>query len=411
MSDLALPEIRLWQWVEDKARTVFSLYGFGEIRTPILEKASVFLRSLGDTTDVVQKEMYLFEDRGGRQVAVRPEGTASVMRYVALKGQEAQDARLYYIGPMFRCERPQAGRKRQFHQIGAEAIGAASSAADAEIIALQVHFLRELGLRGSKIRINSLGTPEDRAAVTAGLRAALAPHTQQLCEDCRRRLDTNVLRTLDCKNEACRAILDTLPPVTGWMAETSRAYFDEVQRLLRGLEIDFTVNPALVRGFDYYMHTVWEIAHPALGSQDALCGGGRYRIEMGGRTVEGVGYAMGFERLIMAIAGENPEAATDRGPAPVWLVSFGAAALAENLKLMQTLRQRGLRAGMDLAGRSMKAQMRAAGREGARNVIIRGDQELADGTFQFKDMQTGTQVSLALPELIERLTGSAPPQS
>jgi histidyl-tRNA synthetase len=348
--------------------------------------------------------MYLFEDRGGRKVAVRPEGTASVMRYVALKGQDAQDARLYYIGPMFRCERPQAGRKRQFHQIGAEAIGTASPAADAEIIALQVHFLRELGLGGATIRINTLGTPEDRAAVTAGLRAALVPQAERLCEDCRRRLDTNVLRTLDCKNESCRAILDALPPVTGWMADASRTYFADVQNLLRGLGIDFTVSPALVRGFDYYMHTVWEIAHPALGAQDALCGGGRYRIEMGGRTVEGVGYAMGFERLIMAIEKENPAASSERGPSPVWLVSFGSAALAENLKLMQTLRQRGLRAGMDLSGRSMKAQMRAAGREGAQFVIIRGDQELADGTFQFKDMQAGTQVSLALPELLDRVS-------
>lgn len=403
MADLALPEIRLWQWVESKARSVFSLYGFGEIRTPILEKASVFLRSLGDTTDVVQKEMYLFEDRGGRKVAVRPEGTASVMRYVAMKGQDAQDARLYYIGPMFRCERPQAGRKRQFHQIGAEAIGAASPASDAEIIALQVHFLRELGLGGATIRINTLGTPEDRSAVTAGLRAALVPQSERLCEDCRRRLDTNVLRTLDCKNETCRAILDALPPVTDWMAEASRAYFAEVQNLLRGLGIDFAVSPALVRGFDYYMHTVWEIAHPALGAQDALCGGGRYRIEMGGRSVEGVGYAMGFERLIMAIEKENPAAVADRGPAPVWLVSFGPAALAENLKLMQMLRLRGIRVGMDLSGRSMKAQMRAAGREGAQFVVIRGDQELADGTFQFKDMQAGTQISLALPELLDRL--------
>lgn len=403
MADLAPPESELWQRVEAIARSTFARYGFGEIRTPILEKASVFLRSLGDTTDVVQKEMYLFEDRGGRQVAVRPEGTASVMRYIASRGQEAQDARLYYIGPMFRCERPQKGRSRQFHQIGAEAIGPALAAADAEMIAMQVHLLRELGLRGFRINVNTRGTPEDREAVTAGMRAALEPHLASLCDDCRRRMETNILRVLDCKNEGCRAIVASLPPVTSYMAEASRRYLDDVLRLLRVLEIEVNVNPSLVRGLDYYCHTVWEITHPALGSQDALSGGGRYRVAMGDRAVEGVGFAMGFERLIMAIQSDNPALATSGAEPMVWLVAFGQPALEENLKLMQTLRFRGLRCGMDLSGRSMMAQMRAAGRAGATSAIIRGDQELADGTFQLKDMKAGTQATLELPELLEKL--------
>lgn len=407
MTDLAPPEITLWQWAEGRGRTTFDLYGFHEVRTPILEKASVFLRSLGDTTDVVQKEMYLFEDRGGRKVAVRPEGTASVIRYVASKGQEAQDARLYYIGPMFRCERPQAGRKRQFHQIGAEAIGSASAAADVEMIALQVHLLRELGLRDFKINVNTRGTPADRAAVTEGMRAALVPHLDHLCEDCRRRMDTNILRVLDCKNETCKSIAGSLPPVTSFMAETSRQYLDEVIRLLRLLDLDVRLNPALVRGLDYYVHTVWEITHPALGSQDALAGGGRYSIDMSGRNIEGVGFAMGLERLIMAIKNDYPEAATAGQRPMAWLVSFGAQAFEENLKLMQTLRARGIRCGMDLGGRSMKAQMRAADRAGATTAIIRGEQELSDGVFQFKNMVDGSQVSVTLPELFERLSSPA----
>ena len=404
MADLAMPEIKLWQRAELLSRHLFDRYGFGEIRTPILEKASVFLRSLGETTDVVQKEMYLFEDRGGRQIAVRPEGTASVMRYVALKGQDAQDARLYYIGPMFRCERPQAGRKRQFHQIGAEAIGAAHAAADAEMIAMQFHLLRDLGLRDFKININSRGLPEDRAAINAGFRAALEPHIPNLCDDCRRRLDTNILRVLDCKNETCKKIVAMLPPVTSFMAESSRKYLDDVVRLLKLLEIDATVNPALVRGLDYYIHTVWEITHPALGAQDALAGGGRYRLNFGERAVEGVGFAMGFERLIMAIQNDNSSFASAGSLPMIWLVSFGQPAFEENLKLMQTLRFRGIRCGMDLAGRSVKAQMRAADRAGATTVIIRGDQELADGTFQVKDMTSGVQIALALPELLDKLT-------
>lgn len=406
MVDIAPPDVAVWQWAENIARRTFDSYGFGEIRTPILEKAAVFTRSLGDTTDVVQKEMYAFTDRGGRDVVVRPEGTASVMRYVASKGQDAQEARLYYIGPMFRSERPQAGRQRQFHQIGAEAIGGPNAAADAEIIAMQVHLLRELGLRDFKVNLNTRGTPEDRVAVTAGMRAALEPHIPALCDDCRRRMDANILRVLDCKNETCKQIVTALPPVTSYMAETSRAYLADVQRILRVLEVESNANPSLVRGLDYYAHTVWEITHPALGAQDALAGGGRYRISFGDRPVEGVGFAMGFERLIMAITRDNPDAAAkDRLPT-IWLVSFGAAAMEENLKLMQTLRFRGVRCGMDLAGRSMKAQMRAADRAGATTVIIRGDQELADGTFQLKDMTTGIQTAVTLPELLEKI---APP--
>ena len=404
MSDLFAPEISVWQRIEVEARRVFDLYGYSEIRTPVLEKASVFERSLGDTTDVVQKEMYAFEDRGGRRIALRPEGTAGVIRHVASRGQDAQDARLYYIGPMFRAERPQAGRKRQFHQVGSEFMGPPQPAADAETLALQLHLLQAWGLSGFEVRINTLGLPSDRPLVQQGLRAALGEQSAALCDTCRQRLETNVLRVLDCKNPTCRALVQALPPVTTWMAPESRAYLDQVMAWLKRLDINAVVHPALVRGFDYYVHTVWEITHSALGAQDALCGGGRYRIQMGGRDFDGVGFAMGMERVIMALQQQNPPAVA-AGPM-IWLVSLGEPAFQENLVLAQSLRRRGLRCGLDLAGRSMKAQMRAADRAGATRVVIRGETEMAKGTFVLKDMAAGSQLELDLPALMERLVGA-----
>ncbi len=403
MSDLGPPEIQLWQQLEASARDVFQLYGYQEVRTPIVEKASVFIRSLGDGTDVVQKEMYTLTSRDGKeQYAIRPEGTAGVIRYVASLGQDAQEARFYYLGPMFRGERPQKGRRRQFHQIGAEAIGPSSPAADAEMIALHAHLLRTWGLKDFRISLNTRGLPEDRLAVQQGLATALAPHTDRLCEECRRRLQANVLRVLDCKNETCKSIVASVPPVTAFMAPESRAYLDEVMRLLRFLDLEATVNPALVRGLDYYLHTVWEISHPALGAQDAIAGGGRYRLTFGGREVEGVGFAIGLERAIMAVQHDVPAAEPGRRSA-AWLVSLGDRAFEENLRLMQTLRQHGVACGMDLGRRSMKAQMRAADRSRAAFCVVRGDSELEKGTFMLKDLTTGQQVEVDMPELMERL--------
>lgn len=408
MSDLGPPDIERWQSLEATARAIFRCYGFGEIRTPMLEKIAVFTRSLGDNTDVVQKEMYTLASRDGKeQYALRPEGTAGVMRYVASLGQDGQDARLYYIGPMFRGERPQKGRRRQFHQIGVEAIGAPSPAADAEAIALQVHLLRAWGLKDFQIQLNTLGVPEDRAAIQAGLRAALAAHAGALCEDCRRRMETNVLRVLDCKRPECRAIVAGLPPATEYMQPASRDYLQQVLKFLHRLELKAQVNPALVRGFDYYLHTVWEITHPALGAQDALSGGGRYRMNLGGRAVEGVGFAIGLERAIMAVEHDVPAVAPERRPA-AWIVSLGERAFAENLHLLQTLRQQGVACGMDLSGRSMKAQMRAADRSRASLVVVRGDSELDKGTFMLKDLATGQQVEVTLPELMQRVRPLVP---
>jgi len=403
MSDLCAPEIFLWQRMEDVARRLFHRYGFTEVRTPLLERLSVFTRAIGEGTDVVQKEMYTLQDRGGREIALRPEGTAGVMRFVAAGGPERAEARLFYLGPMFRAERPQAGRRRQFHQIGAESLGAPSPAADAECIALLAHLLRELGVADFALQINTRGLPEDRAAVTGALRSALEARRGDLCEDCRRRYETNPLRILDCKQPGCRAIVAALPPVSEAMGAETRAYLAEVRRLLARLEIPAGVNPLLVRGLDYYIHTVWEITHPALGAQDALAGGGRYRMDVGGRTLDGVGFAIGMERLLLAMqaCGARPDEGVVRPR--VWLVAAGAGAAEDLLALLQTLRHRGVAAGMDLSGRSMKAQLRAAHRSGAPFAVIRGDAEAARGVYLLKDMSGGAQTEADLPELLRRL--------
>ncbi|MBW7907799.1 MAG: histidine--tRNA ligase [Kiritimatiellae bacterium] len=402
MADLAAPEIARWQQIEAQARNVLSRYGFSEVRTPVLERLELFVRSLGDETDVVQKEMYQFEDRGGRKLALRPEGTAGVMRYVAARGQDAQDARLYYIGPMFRSERPQAGRRRQFHQLGAEAIGAAHPAADAEVIALQLHLLQSWGLSQCRVHINTRGLGADRVNAQQQIRELLLAKRELLCADCQRRLDTNVLRVLDCKNPECAKIVSTLPPLTSFMSAEARSYLDEVCRSLTALEVPFELRPNLVRGLDYYQHTVWEITHPALGAQDAIAGGGRYLLNIGGRAIEGVGFAIGLERSLVALAAERPESPPDRLPL-VWFVAQGERAHEEGLRLLQSLRWRGVAAQMCVDRRSMKAQFRAADRAKAMYVVVRGDAEIEKGLFLLKTLATGVQEELDLPSLMDRM--------
>jgi len=404
MSDIAAPDVALWQMIEQRAREIFARYRFSEVRTPVLEKLELFTHSLGDTTDVVTKEMYTLEDRGGRKFALRPEGTAGAIRYVASGGEETANARIFYMGPMFRCERPQAGRKRQFHQIGVEAVGAPNPLADAEVIALQLHLLKAWGLEGAKIRLNTIGLPEDRAAVLEGLREAIRPRLSELPEEAQQRFETNVLRLLDSKDEAVKKVIADVPPVLEFMSAGSRAYLNTVVETLRKLEIDVSIDSSLVRGLDYYVHTVWEIVHSGLGAQNALAGGGRYRIDVGGRSIDGVGFAMGVERVIASLEATGITAAQFAPPPPVFIVSLGEAALNENLLLLQTLRQRGVACEMELAPRKVQAQMRRADKAGARMVIIRGDTELEKGTFVLKKMADGSQSEVELPELMNLLT-------
>jgi len=404
MSDIAAPDIYLWRMIEERAREIFARYRFEEVRTPVLEKNELFTHSLGDTTDVVTKEMYTLEDRGGRKLSLRPEGTAGAIRYVASGGEETIGARIFYMGPMFRCERPQAGRKRQFHQIGLEAVGAPNPLADAEVIALQVNLLAAWGLKDAKIRLNTIGLPEDRAAVLAGLREAIRPRLNELPEEAQQRFETNVLRLLDSKDPAVQKIIADIPPVIEFMSASSRAYLDTVIDTLKKLEIDVAIDASLVRGLDYYVHTVWEVVHGGLGAQNALAGGGRYRIHLDGKAVDGVGFAMGVERVIAALEASGINAAQFAPPPPVFIISLGEAALNENLLLLQMLRYRGIACEMELSARKVQAQMRRADKTGARTVIIRGDTELEKGTFVLKNMADGSQREVELPELMNLLT-------
>jgi len=404
MSDIVPPDVSFWQMIEERAREIFARYRFQEIRTPVLEKTSLFTHTLGDTTDVVTKEMYSLEDRGRRKLSLRPEGTAGAVRCIAAGAEETANARVFYMGPMFRCERPQAGRKRQFHQIGVEAIGAPNPRADAEVIALQLHLLSAWGLDGAKIRLNTIGLPEDRAAVLEGLREAIRPRLNELPEEAQQRFETNVLRLLDSKDEAVQKVIADVPPVIEFMSAESRAYLDTVIETLKSLEIDVEIDPSLVRGLDYYVHTVWEVVHGGLGAQNAISGGGRYRIQVGNKTIDGVGFAMGVERMIAALEANGVTADQFASKPAVFIVSLGEAALKENMLLAQMLRQRGIACEMELADRKVKAQMKRANKNGAEQVIIRGDTELEKGIFVLKDMNEGTQREVELPELMEFLT-------
>lgn len=403
MSDITMPEIRVWQRMEALARAVLARYGFEEVRTPVVEFEAVFTRSLGETTDVVQKEMYVFE-KGGRRLCLRPEGTAGVMRHAAGRGAaETDGARWYYWGPMFRSERPQAGRKRQFHQCGVECLEPPSPLVDAEILALQVDLLKVWGVGDCAVRLNTRGQGDEHNQVAEGLRAALVPRRAELCEDCRRRIDENVLRVLDCKNEVCRAIVAALPAVTEFMSRESRDYLDRVAAHLRRLGVAFEIDPLLVRGLDYYEHTVWEIASTELGAQNAVAGGGRYRMQLGNRELTGVGFAIGLERVVSVLQALGRDQELRPPPEPlVWLVGLGEQAVDENLTLMQTLRSAGMTCRMAPGG-SMKSQMRAANKAGAAWTVIRGDDELEQGVAGLKNMATGGQESLALDQLAARL--------
>jgi histidyl-tRNA synthetase len=399
MSDIQAPEIYLWRMMEERARSVFNSYGYEELRTPVLEKLSVFQRSLGDTTDVVKKEMYSFKP-SKHELAMRPEGTAGTIRHLAGRGEEGLNARVFYIAPMFRYERPQAGRKRQFHQVGVEATGEPNPLADAEAIALQKGLLDAWGLTGSRIQISTRGEPSDRKPVAEGLRAALQPHLNDLCEDCQRRIDENVLRVIDCKKESCQKIVDQIPSAIEFMSDASRAYLEQVIQALETMGVAVTVNPKLIRGLDYYVHTVWEISHSALGAQDALAGGGRYEIALGRKAISGVGFAVGFERAIMALNACDISGEQFAPESGIWLVSLGEAALTENMKLAAELRGKGIRCGMELGAKSMKAQMRKANRSGAAKVIIRGDEEIEKGTAMVKNMAEGSQEEMNLEDVI-----------
>ncbi|WEG14084.1 histidine--tRNA ligase [Pullulanibacillus sp. KACC 23026] len=404
-----LPQVTpIWQFIEKQAQEICRLYNYQEIRTPIFESTDLFLRGVGDTTDIVQKEMYSFEDRGGRSLTLRPEGTASVVRsYVQEKmyGQPNQPTKLYYIGPMFRYERPQAGRYRQFFQFGVEAIGALNPAVDAEVISLAMSFYKNIGLTELKLVINSLGDKESRLRHREALINHFEPSIGEFCSDCQSRLHKNPLRILDCKQDHDHPLMKTAPSILEFLNEESKNYFEQVKSLLDQIGIQYVVDPTLVRGLDYYNHTTFEIMGASFGSISTLCGGGRYNglvQELGGPESPGIGFALSIERAILALEAEG-KALPGVQALDAFVVSMGEPTEEKALSILYRLRQAGFSVDKDYMDRKMKAQMKQADRFQSRFVLLLGEEELEKQVINVKNMETGEQEAVNWDDLITYL--------
>jgi len=403
VKDILPGEIEKWQWVEAITHSVFSNFGFKEIRVPIFEYTNLFSRGIGETTDIVEKEMYTFEDKGGEMITLRPEGTASVARaYVENKLYNPPSlTKLYYIGPMFRYERPQAGRFRQFYQIGVEAMGSQSPSVDAEVICMVNELLKRLGLKNTELQINSLGCPECRPKYRELLKEAGREKFDEFCNNCQQRLDRNPLRLLDCKVETCSEIAQGLPKTAEHLCEKCDQEFNLVKELLKSTNTDFTVNFKLVRGLDYYSKTAFEIVSSDLGAQSAVCGGGRYDQlveEFDGPATPCFGFAIGLDRLVSLISTEdNPEIFQKPD---LFIVALGEAAEKETFKIAQSLRKQGVWVDRGYESTSMKSQMRKADKSGASFVLILGENELNSGKCPLKNMTDGEQKDISLETLL-----------
>ena len=392
--DLLPPETAVWAAVEKTAREVFGLYGFQEVRTPVLEHTELFVRTVGESTDIVGKEMYTFPDRKGRSLTLRPENTAPVARAFLEGGLQAGPlpAKLFYIGPQFRYERPQKGRYRQFHQIGAELIGEASAHADAELLLMLDRFLRALGFGDLEVLLNTVGDADSRRAYAEALRAFLQPHVEQLGADSRRRLDANPLRILDTKDPRERELLAGAPALADHLTAGARAHFAAVRATLDRFGVRYRVSDRLVRGLDYYTDTVFEIVSRDLGAQDALVGGGRYDelvADLGGPRVPGIGFAIGEDRLIEVLPASFRDAV--RPPPPVLVVPVGSVAAADALAVGEELRTSGVATEVEVAGRALRKALDRAGRLGVRWVVLMGEDELRREVVTLKDLQSGEQ--------------------
>ena len=407
--DVMPEKIGAWQALEEKARAVSGAYGYSEIRTPIFEVTELFQRGVGETTDVVTKEMYTFADRKGRSLTLRPEATAGVMRALVEHGlaQAGRIHRLWYLGPMFRYDRPQAGRFRQFHQWGAECVGSDAPSADVEIILLLVDYLEGLGLTDLTVQVNSVGHPGCRPAYQEKLRAYLAPHLDTLCADCRVRFEKNPLRVLDCKVPHDKAVAAGIPSILDSLCAECRTHFDAVQAGLKRHGIRFVLDPQLVRGLDYYTRTAFEVHDPSRGAQSALGGGGRYDgliADVGGPSVPGVGFSAGLERILLALEERGLAPVTSRGLVYV-ARGAGSAAVEEHAQaLLRELRRAGIAAVAELEeGRSLGAQFKRADALGARLALVVGEDELMAQELTVKDLEAGTQERVPRAGIAARL--------
>lgn len=408
--DILPSETWKWQQVEKIIDETCDVYRYKEIRTPMFEQTELFQRTVGETTDVVQKEMYTFTDRGNRSMTLRPEGTAAVVRsFVENKmfGYPDQPVKLYYTGPMFRYERQQAGRYRQFVQFGVEAIGSDDPAIDAEVIALAMDVYKRAGLTELRLVLNSLGDNDSRKEHRNALVEHFAPHIEEFCSDCQSRLEKNPLRILDCKVDSGNPLMASAPSLADYLNEESASYFEQVKSYLDDAGIAYVVDANLVRGLDYYNHTAFEIMSTSdgFGAITTLCGGGRYNglaEEIGGPSAPGIGFAMSIERLLLAMDAEGKTFAND--PAlDVYIVTLGDSARRPGFKLLRELREAGIRSDMDFMDRKMKAQMKSADRLHARTVVLIGEDEVTEGVAQLKNMEDGTQEKVPVSELIEKV--------
>lgn len=393
-----------WQRLENIVRELCKDFAFKEIRTPIFEHSELFNR-VGETTDIVQKEMYSFKDKGDRDITLKPEGTAGVVRAYIEKNIAAdiQPTKLFYITPAFRYEKPQAGRLRQFHQFGIEIFGSDSANADAEVISLGYQMLGRLGITNVKLHINSLGGPECRSRYNETLKSYFVTNKEALCATCKDRLEKNPLRILDCKNESCKVIIKDAPLMLNQLGPECKAHFEELQELLQSMNIQFSVDPWIVRGLDYYTRTVFEFISEEIGAQGTVCGGGRYNgliEECGGKSTPAVGFGAGIERLLMTMEASNGDPAI-KEPVDIYVGSMGKKATVQAFSLVNELRMNGISTEMDLMERSVKAQMKYANKIGARYTLILGDNELAEGSANVKNMDSGEQVRVLFTQLIE----------
>ena len=407
--DILPSQVNAWIWLENKIRELCTLYGYEEIRTPTFEHTELFRRGIGEGTDVVEKEMYTFNDRGDRSITLRPENTASVVRaYLQNKlYANAGLVKLFYIGSMFRYDRPQAGRLREFHQFGVEALGEKNPAVDAEIILLAWEFLKSLGLNELTLKINTVGCPACRPIFRRKLTEYFSENVEELCGDCKRRLEKNPLRILDCKIDGLKDFMDDAPRIETCLCDDCREHFNAVKKFLTAAGIEFVIDNRLVRGLDYYTKTAFEIQYAPLGAQSAVAGGGRYDgliKEIGGEDTPAVGFAAGLERILLALELQGLIPAQDKKIA-AFVVSGGATSEIYAFKLLTDLRRKNISAAIDFGKKSMKAQMKAAAKSGAKFALIVGDDEIASSTVNVKNLETSTQEKIPVEEVSRLVIG------
>lgn len=405
--DVLPGQSRKWQYIENTFREICRNYGIEEIRTPVFEHTELFQRGVGDTTDIVQKEMYIFEDHAGRSIALKPEGTAGVVRsYIENKVYaDTKPAKFCYLIPCFRYEKPQAGRLREFHQLGVEIFGAESMMADAEVIALAMDFFEKLGVGELELRINSIGCPECRAVYRKALQDFLRPVYDELCDTCKTRYEKNPMRILDCKNPHCNELAEGAPVMIDYLCDDCRQSFEELKASLEALGIGYKVDTGIVRGLDYYTKTAFEIVTNTIGAQGTVCGGGRYDNlveELGGPKTPGIGFALGIERLLIVMEATGAYLPEDEGT-DLFVAYMGDEAKMYAQKLVHDLRKQGFRAMIDVAERNIKGQFKYADRIHSRFTAVIGDDEIAQNKITLKDMKTSDQKQITFDELMDEL--------